>query len=69
MFSEQIVQFNLQYYVFYTLLKFVWYIFYLKNIYTARSHTWRHSNTAVQQAVPLIATHINYKALIMINKN
>ena len=40
------------------------------NIYTARSFsfqtTWRHRNKAVQQAVPLISTHINVKALTMI---
>ena len=33
-----------------------------KNIYFPT--TWRHSNMADQQAVPLIATHINDKALI-----
>ena len=46
--------------------------FHYKNIYTLRSFfsfhtTWIHCNNAVQQAVPLIATHINDKALIMIN--
>ena len=28
----------------------------------------RHSDKAVQQAVPLIATHINDKTLVMIKK-
>ena len=42
-------------------------------MYTAHSFfsfhtTWSHSNKALQQAVPLIATNINNKALIMIKK-
>ena len=59
--------------VMYTLIKVwcFWYItkidmvyFHYKNIQTARSSfsfhtTWSHSNKAVQQAVPFIATHIN----------
>ena len=50
------------------------YIYY-KNIYTAHSFflstqpSWRHSIKAVQQAVLLIATYINDKALKMIKKN
>ena len=73
-FSEQIVHFNSQYEVFDVLLKFKWYIFIIKNINTARSfffspQTWLHSNKAVQHAVPLIATHMNDKALIMIKKS
>ena len=48
--------------------------FYYKNIYTARAsfsfHTpWHHRNKAVQQAVPLIATRINDKALEMIKND
>ena len=45
--------------------------FHYQNIYTARSFfsfhtTWSQSYKAVQQAVPLIATLVNDKALIMI---
>ena len=41
-----------------------WYIVHYYNVYKACSFfsfhtTWSHSNKAVQQAVPLIATHIN----------
>ena len=44
--------------------------FHYENSYTARTFfsfhtTWNHSNKADQQAVPLIATHINDKPLIM----
>ena len=71
-FSEQIVWFNYQYHVFDKFNKTHMVDFY-KNIYTARFFsfhtTWRHSNKAVQQAVPLIATHVNDKALYMILKN
>ena len=44
--------------------------FHYQNIYTARSFFSLHtSNKTVQQAVPLIATDINDKALKMNKKN
>ena len=44
------------------------YFYYIKNIYTQHVLFSFHSIKAVQQAVPLVATHINDKSLIMIRK-
>ena len=70
-FSEKIVHFNKQYYVFEILLKFIWYVFI--RIFTQCAlfsfHTaWLHSIRAVQQVAAIIVTQIDNKAPIMKNK-
>ena len=46
-----------------TLLKLIWYILIIFSFHVHR--TWSHSYKAVQQGVPLIATHMNDKAEII----
>ena len=45
-----------------------WYLYSARVLFFSFHTTWRHSNKVVKQAVPLIATHINDKAFIMITK-
>ena len=59
------VHFDQHFDVFYILLKFIWYIFiiriFIQRVLFCLSTCTQpsHTNKAVQQAVPLIATHIN----------
>ena len=65
-FQGSYVYFDQHFDVFDILLKLIWYIFifriFIQCILFLSFHvhtTWSHTNKTVQQAVPLIATHIN----------
>ena len=50
----------------FSLLEYLYSAFFFFSFHVHR--TWSHSNKAVQQAVPLIATHINDKTLVLNKK-